>query len=88
MCIRDSVALDARLVERINAQQVAADAAGKLKEVEQLAQGVFILLRNIYLQVRYIAVRVGKNCTVHRALIDKVHILSCQIVQDVYKRQI
>ena len=36
------VGLDAGLVEGVDTERVAADATGKLKEVDQLAEGVFV----------------------------------------------
>ena len=77
------VALNARLVERIDTQYVAAHAACKLEEVEQLTKIELILLRDLYHQVRYISIRMCKDCSVHCALIYEINGLACQIVQAV-----
>ena len=77
------VALHARLVERIHAGYVAADAAGKLEEVEQLSQIKLILLRNVYPEIGNTAVGVCQDSAVHGTLVDEIHSLSGQIVQSV-----
>ena len=62
---------------------IAAHAACKLEEVEQLTKIELILLRDLYHQVRYISIRVCQDCSVHGALIYEINGLACQIVQSV-----
>ena len=77
------VALNARLVEGIYSQHVAADAYCELEEIEQLTESVLILLRDIDHQVGHLTIRMGKNRAVHGTLVDKVHIFASQIVQTI-----
>ncbi len=67
------VAFHTWLVKGIYSQQVAADAAGKLKEIKQLSQAERILLRYMYHQVRNLAVRMCQDRPVHCALINKIN---------------
>ena len=75
------VAFYTRLVEGVYAQQVTADAAGKLEEIEELTQIEFVYFRHMYHKVGNLAVCVCQYGAVHGALVHKIHGLSSQVVQ-------
>ena len=52
----------------------------KFEEIEELSKIELILLWNIDYQVWYISICVGKNCSIHCTLIDKINCFSCKIV--------
>ncbi len=77
------VALHTRLIERIYSQKISADSHRKFKEIKQLSELKLILLRNLHHKVRHIAVRVREDRSVHRTLVDKIHIFACEVVEPV-----
>jgi hypothetical protein len=74
------VALHARLVKWVDTGNIAADATGKLKEVEQRSQGMGILPRHMDQKVRHPALYMGKDRGLHGIFIDKVHGLPGKVV--------
>ena len=55
------VSLHAGLVEGVDAQKIAADAAGFLEEVDEIAEAVFVHALGTDYKVGHVAVRVGKE---------------------------
>ena len=77
------VGLDAGLVEGIHAEQQAADAAGALEEVEELAEVVLVELRQGDFQVGHAAVHVGELGAEFGHFVHFVHALAGQEVEAV-----
>lgn len=77
------VGFHTRLVERINPQQVAADAACFLKEVQQSAETFLVQCGDHDAHVGYATVYVSQLCAEFRHLVHLVHVLSGEEVQTV-----
>ena len=77
------IGLHAGLVEGVDLQHVAADAAGELKEIEELAQSAGIHLGAAQDHGRSAAVVVSGQGALAGHLTDKAQGLASQIVQGV-----
>ena len=77
------VCLNTRLVEWVDAQNVAADAASLLEKVDELTKVVLVQLRYLYLDVGYATIGVGQEGAQFGHLVNLVNTLACQEVKTV-----
>ena len=77
------VGLDTGLIEGIDAEQIAGQTAGELKEVNELAEGAGIALAGGDDEVGDAALDVGEERAVHRLTVDEVHGFALKEVQAV-----
>ena len=77
------ITLHTRLVKWVHSQYISADSAGKLEEIEQLAETEFVLFRNTDHEIRNISIGVSQLRSLHRVLIHKIKRLSSEIIQSV-----
>ena len=77
------VGLYARLVERVDSQNVAADAACLLEEVEQTADALFVQSGNDDAYVGHAAVDVGKLCAQFSHFVHFVHTFAGEEIQTI-----
>ena len=77
------VRLDARLVERIDFQHIAADAAGFFEEVEELADVVLVDFREGNLEVGHTAIDVGELRAEFGHLVHLIDVLAGHEVEAV-----
>lgn len=73
----------ARLIERINTQHVAGDAAGFLKEVDELAEIVLVDSAHANVDYGHASVVVGHLCALGGFLVDLVDAFPGYVVETV-----
>ena len=77
------VCLYSRLVERVNSEDIAADAATNLEEVDELAEIILVEFGHRDADVRHTTVNVCKACAEFCHLVDIIHALASEEVQTV-----
>lgn len=77
------VSFNARLVEWVDTIQVTGNCNRYFKEVDQIAQCVWGLIRNVDAHVRYVAVGVGEGDALKGFGVGEVHRTTFQILQAV-----
>ena len=75
------VSLHAGLIERIDTQDVTADATRLLKEVDQLSEVVLVEFGNLDANLRNAAVEVCEWCAEFSLFVDKINTLSGEEVE-------
>src|SRR5574344_2412294 len=77
------VCLYSRLVERVNSEDIAADAATNLEEVDELAEIILVEFGHRDADVRHTAINVSKACAKLCHLVYVIHALAGEEVQSV-----
>ena len=77
------VVFHARLVERINAENVSADTASLFKEVNKLTDAVFTKGINSDADVRNATIDVCDACAKLRHLVDLINTTRCNVIESV-----